>query len=133
MGGGVFATMDFIQYESPTDRGLFDRINPIFDSFGVGPPDAPELPAFSETRPLVFPELQASSEFTNIETVRLRADMTWRAPELEEMLNTNSNLQALPGEPQQTLIHRVLDVVEAEFGGELTVPTAAVLVTATRR
>ena len=49
------------------------------------------------------------------------------------MLNTNSNLQALPRASRLTLIRRVLDVVEVEFGGEVTVPMAAVLVTANRR
>ncbi len=132
VGGGIFATMDFIQYESPTDRGLFDRIKPIFDSFGVGPPE-PELPEFSEARPIVLPELQSSSEFTNTETIRLRADMTLSVPELRDLLNTNSNVQALPREPRMSLIRHVLNVVEAEFGGEVTVPTAAVLVTADRR
>ena len=123
---GVLAIIDLIQVDSASDRGYFDRVQPIYNAFGDSRHES-SLPTYETAAPSIAQELKSSSLFVDIEVHRVPWDQTYTAAEYRDLLLTYSGTQMMPLQPRNELVTQLVSVIDEEFDGTIIRPLVATL------
>lgn len=124
--GGVLAVIDLIHVASDTDRGYFDRVQPIYASFGDTRHDWTP-PTHDTARPGIADELEASPRFDRVELHREVWDQTYTSARYRDLLLSYSGTQMMPPSERAELVDQLVAVVDDEYDGVLTRPLCATL------
>jgi SAM-dependent methyltransferase len=128
--GGVLAVVDTNQIAADTDRGFFDRCQPIYQRYYPGEDPTEQLD--EDLTPPVFKELQQSHLFEDVRLWRYRWDQRYSTAQYADLVRSYSNTQALPPKQRAGLIAGLSALIDAEFRGEVTRPLVVTLTTGKR-
>jgi len=129
---GWLAVIDLIQVGSTTDGGYFDRVQPIYHSFGDRSHDW-QPPTYTSAMPPIAEELEESELFDDPEVHRIRWDQTYTSSQYRDLLLTYSGTQMMPEGERTDLVDQLIAVVEEDFDGSITRPLVATLTMARMR
>jgi SAM-dependent methyltransferase len=124
--GGWVAIIDTIQVDEPTDRGFFERVQPIYDHYGPPGNQRPPIPAAEATSPCLV-ELADSPRYDMPRLFRYRWDQTYTTVGYADLMRSYSVSQAMPPAEREELIAAIADCVTHEFGGQVTRPLVITL------
>jgi len=130
--GGWLGVIELTQVESDVDRGFFDRVQPIYDSFGEPRIDGTP-PTHQSAAPAFVDELTASGLFDDLEVHREVWDQTYTSAQFRELMLTYSNMRMMPPADRDALVAQLIAVVDDELDGVITRPLVAMLTLARAR
>lgn len=123
---GVLAIIDLIQVEATSDGGYFERVQPIYESFGRHRPHEARV-SYDTATPAIVEQVAAAPEFGDVEIHRVPWDQTYTALEYRDLMLTFSSMRTMPVDRRDDLVAQLVVVVVDEFGGSLTRPLVATL------
>lgn len=124
--GGWLGLIELIQVASALDRGYFDRVQPIYESFGEVRRDG-DAPTHENAVPRFVAELAESDLFDDPVLLRVPWDQRYTTAEFGSLMATYSNMRMMPPAQRDDLITRLCAVVDDEYGGTITRPLVATL------
>lgn len=131
-GGGWLAIIDLIQVGSMTDRGYFDRVQPIYAAFGDTKHDWGP-PSYESAIPPMATKLLDSDRFDEPHIDRVPWDQTYTSAQYRDLLLTYSGIQMMPPSERDDLVDQLVAVIDDEFDGWITRPLVATLTLARAR
>ena len=126
--GGWVAIIDTVQVTAGSDRGFFDRVQPIYDRHGQGrsanysPPPSPER----ATGHFVA-ELESSPLYEVPNLYRYRWDQTYDTAAYADLMRSYSESRAMGEEAREALIGDISELIDNEFAGRVTRPLVITL------
>jgi len=126
--GGLLAVIDLIQVDSPVDGGFFAAAQPIYDRYGqghIGPP----APRRDRVDPPMRSVLEADRRFTDVRVWRVDHDQNYTAAEYRSLMLSYSGTQIMEPSEREGLLDDIEAFVVQCFGGRVTRPLVAALIT----
>lgn len=130
--GGWLGLIELMQVESDVDRGYFERVQPIYESFGDTRHDW-DAPTHETAVPRFVAELTQSDLFDDPVLLRVLWDQTYTSAEFRDLMLTYSNMRMMPDDERDDLVAQLTAVVDDELGGSITRPLVATLTLARAR
>jgi SAM-dependent methyltransferase len=124
--GGWLAVIDTVQVSAPTDRGFFERVQPVYDEHGQGH-HGPPAPQPEEASSPIMVELEQSALFGSPLLYRYRWDQTYSTSEYIDLMGSYSGTQAMPKEQRAALLADMSKFIDEKFNGHVTRPLVIVL------
>jgi len=128
--GGALAVIDLIQVDSAVDRGYFERVQPIYEAFGKAQ-SRWDPKTYESAQPKIAAHLRASGCYDSVEVQRVPWDQTYTAIQYRDLLMSYSGTQMMTEPERTSMVEQLVEVIDSEFGGQLTRPLVATLTTAT--
>jgi SAM-dependent methyltransferase len=126
---GRLAIIDTNQVSSPVDRGYFERVQPIYEKHGQGG-GYRQPPTADDVVPNIYNELLTSSDYDDVRLFRYPWDQRYSSREYADLLISYSDLQSMPEEQREVLIHELCAVIDQEYEGHITRPLVITLTVA---
>jgi len=123
---GVLGVIDLIQVDADSDRGYFDRVQPIYEAFGQARTDW-DPKTYATAQPKIADRVEASERFADVQVHRVPWDQTYSSSNYRELLMTFSGTQMLPVEKRDNMLDQLIAVVDNEYDGVVTRPLVATL------
>ena len=76
--GGVFAVVELVQVDSPSDGGFFAAVQPIYDRYGQGH-TGPPAPTRAHVDPAIRAVMEDDGRFVQVDVRRYDWDQTYNA------------------------------------------------------
>jgi len=130
--GGWLGLIELMQVESDVDRGYFDRVQPIYESFGDVRHDW-DAPTHDTAVPKFVAEFTDSDLFDDPVVLRVPWDQTYTSAEYQVLMLTYSNIRMMPDDARDDLVAQLIAVVDDELDGMITRPLVATLTLARAR
>ena len=124
--GGWLAIIDLVQVGDPIDGGYFERVQPIYASFGdnshVWSP-----PVRGSVAPAIATEAAASGRFDSVEVIEVDWNQTYTSDGYRDLLMTYSGTLVMEPTRQRDLVDQLVAVIDDEYDGVLVRPLVAAL------
>lgn len=130
--GGWLAVIDLVQVGDPVDRGYFERVQPMYASFGDHRHDW-SPPVRGQVVPSIASEAEASDRFDEVEVIEIDWNQTYSSAEYRDLLMTYSGTLTMEPDPQRQLVDQLVAVIDDEYDGVLVRPLVAALTLARTR
>jgi len=127
--GGVVAIVDLIQVDSPSDRGFFAAVQPVYDRYGQGHA-GPPAPARDRVDVAIRAALEADERFGHVVLRQYDWDQTYSAPDYRKLMLSYSGTQMMSEDDRVRLLDDIESFINREFGGWVTRPLVVTLTTA---
>jgi SAM-dependent methyltransferase len=124
--GGWLALIDTVQVAAPSDRGFFERVQPIYDRFGESKGFVP-APAPDHATNRLLPELEASPLYAETLLFRYRWDQTYETSDYADLLRSYSTSQAMAENDRKAFIAEISQCIDHAFDGRITRPLVITL------
>jgi len=124
--GGWLATIDMVQVGDPVDRGYFERVQPIYASFGDHSHNW-SPPVRGAIDPKLAGEARASSVFDDVTVIEVDWNQTYSSAQYRDLVMTYSGTLVMEADQQQDLVDQLVAVIDDEYDGVLVRPLVAVL------
>lgn len=124
--GGWLATIDMVQVGDPVDRGYFERVQPIYASFGDHSHNW-SPPVRGSIDPKLAAEARASSVFDDVTVIEVDWNQTYSSVQYRDLVMTYSGTLVMEPDQQQELVDQLVAVLDDEYDGVLVRPLVAVL------
>jgi SAM-dependent methyltransferase len=128
--GGVIAIAGTNQIASDTDGGYFARSQSVYKRY-FPDEDEPALPG-EDVIPAEFTEIDGSALFSDTELHRYRWDQTYATLDYADLMRSYANMQMMPPGRREALIAELSELIDREYGGEVTRPLVITLTLANR-
>ena len=122
---GALGVIDLIQVDSASDRGYFERVQPIYERYGQAKQDEPKH--YDTVAPKIAAHLEASGRYASVDVHRVRWDQTYTAASYRDLLWSYSGTQMMPEPERSRMLDELVGVVSDEFDDEITRPLVATL------
>lgn len=127
--GGVIAIVDLIQVDSPSDRGFFTAVQPIYERYGEGH-KGPPAPTRNRVNPTIRSSIESDGRFDQVTVRRYDWDQTYSAGGYRKLMLSYSGTQMMNEIDRVGLLDDVESFIQNEFGGQITRPLVVTLTTA---
>lgn len=124
--GGWLATIDMVQVGDPVDRGYFERVQPIYASFGDHSHNW-SPPTRGSIDPKLAAETRASSLFDDVTVIEVDWNQTYSSAQYRDLVMTYSGTLVMAPDEQRDLVDQLVAVIDDEYDGVLVRPLVAVL------
>jgi SAM-dependent methyltransferase len=128
---GVFAVVDLIQVDSPSDRGFFAAVQPIYERHGQGH-IGPAAPKRGQADPPIRIALESDRRFERVTLRRYDWDQTYTAAQYRDLILSDSRRQMMDPQPRERLLDDVEWFIKDEFADCVVRPLVVTMTTAVR-
>jgi SAM-dependent methyltransferase len=127
--GGLVATVDVIQVESPDDSGFFAAAQPIYERYGEGH-TGPPAPTRGNVDPAIRPVFDTDRRFDSVAVHQYDWNQTYNATGYRTLMLSYSGTQMMEETDRLGLLDDVESLIRTDFGGVVTRPLVVTLTTA---
>ena len=125
--GGVIALLGIVQVSGDGERDFFMESQSIYRDLGLDQEPwtgAPQRTALvNDDRRM----LETAPLFTDVEEFRVNWDITYTSADYVRLKQTHSDLRLLDDPTRTKYLHRIADLIDAEFDGRIIRPGVACL------
>ncbi len=130
---GVFAVVDTIQVRDESDRGYFERSQPLYARYWPDQTTYHPGPDPETVEPPIAVELRASELFDDVRLWRYRWDQRYDVDAYLALVRSYSNTYELEPAKRERFLRDLREFVEAEEGSSVLRPLVITLVAGRRR